>query len=179
METSPVRVSTNFGTDCRRLRMSAQMRDSRSPAPHALVTTLESLERELHAVDKQSAGPRFAALLHRQFVEIGRSGRWLTRDEVIDEITAAEVRPVVWSQDYAAAIVAPGCALLTYRSAHLLADGTLSRFCLRSSLWQQTASGWVLRFHQGTPTEAFEKADAREPRAPLRPLRRAARSRDA
>ena len=151
--------------------MSSEMRDSGSPAPYALVTSLEALERELHAVNKHSAGPRLEALLHRQFVEIGRSGRRFTRDEVIDEVLTSEDRPVVWSQDYGAFIVAPGCALLTYRSAHVLADGQLSQSSLRSSLWQQTASGWALRFHQATPTPAFEKADIRQPRGRVRPLR--------
>jgi hypothetical protein len=42
-------------------------------------------------------------------------------------------------------------ALLTYRSAHLLPDGSLTDHTLRSSLWSCSEVGWQLRFHQGTP----------------------------
>jgi hypothetical protein len=48
-------------------------------------------------------------------------------------------------------------ALLTYKSAHVDANGELSRHTLRSSLWQKMESRWQMRFHQATPTDAFLK----------------------
>ena len=47
--------------------------------------------------------------------------------------------------------------LLTYRSAHVEANQTLSRFSRRASLWRLTDLGWQMIYHQGTPTDAFDR----------------------
>jgi hypothetical protein len=120
--------------------------------------TLERLERELHTPEVRGAARRLAALLHPEFVEIGRSGRTYSRDEVLGEFSATPFEHVVWSQDYVASTVIAGVILLTYRTAHVGSDGALDQFTARASLWQQTPAGWQLRFHQGTPTEPFERA---------------------
>jgi hypothetical protein len=118
---------------------------------------LEGLERDLHTPQVRGSATRLALLLHPQFVEIGRSGRSYSREDVLGEFAEEEFVHVVWSQDYEAQEIAPGLVLLTYRSAHVANDGTLERYTARASLWQQTACGWQLRFHQGTPTEAFDR----------------------
>src|SRR3954453_16811424 len=51
-------------------------------------------------------------------------------------------------------VLADGIALLTYATANEDVDGNRSRHTLRSSVWVRTASGWQIRFHQGTPTSA-------------------------
>jgi hypothetical protein len=63
----------------------------------------------------------------------------------------------IWSQDFKVDIIAGDVALLTYRSAVANADGQLSHHALRSSLWQRSARGWQMRFHQGTATGAFAR----------------------
>jgi hypothetical protein len=63
----------------------------------------------------------------------------------------------VWAQDFSVAEIADGIALLTYRSAYVEETGELRRHALRTSLWQRTQRGWQMRFHQGTPTEPFDK----------------------
>jgi hypothetical protein len=60
-------------------------------------------------------------------------------------------------RDFVLEPLAEGCALLTYRSASITADGTLERHTNRSSVWQLTPEGWKMLFHQGTPTTPFEK----------------------
>ena len=97
-----------------------------------------------------------AELLHPQFREFGRSGTTYTREQVLAEFARTPQAYAVWSQDYAVEELAPDLALLTYRSAHINQSGGLERFTLRASLWQSGPGGWRIRFHQGTPTEAFE-----------------------
>jgi hypothetical protein len=57
----------------------------------------------------------------------------------------------VQSERFLVAELGSEIALLTYRSAHLLQDGSLTDHTLRSSLWSSSEVGWQLRFHQGTP----------------------------
>ncbi|HET6369798.1 MAG TPA: DUF4440 domain-containing protein, partial [Nitrospiria bacterium] len=64
----------------------------------------------------------------------------------------------VWSQDFQVEPLSQEAALLTYRSAHVNNEGELERHTNRASLWQLTEHGWQMFFHQGTPTEAFQKS---------------------
>ncbi len=65
----------------------------------------------------------------------------------------------IWSQNYRLEQLTADLALLTYRSAYVTASGVVERHALRASLWQLTGAGWQMRFHQGTPTEAFSMSD--------------------
>lgn len=93
-------------------------------------------------------------LLHPDFLECGRSGTRYTRDDILKELSAESILPVVHAQDFDLVILAENVALLTYLSAHVDAEGNLGRHALRSSLWVRTDVGWQMRFHQGTPTIA-------------------------
>jgi hypothetical protein len=75
----------------------------------------------------------------------------------LTEFSQASSPGVIWSQDYVLVKLDENFALLTYKSAHVDANGQLSRHTLRSSLWQKMQNGWQMRFHQGTPTDAFPK----------------------
>lgn len=84
----------------------------------------------------------------QDFVEFGRSGRVYTRAEII----RTDAHPIQ------AALPLPGLAfreldqntvLLTYNSEAVY-DG-VQEHARRSSIWTRTPSGWVMRFHQGTP----------------------------
>jgi hypothetical protein len=123
----------------------------------SLQDTLMALEVELHRGAVRADRARMDALLHPEFIEFGRSGAVWTRAATLDEFAApgaASSAPTIHAEDFVLRELTDSLALLTYRSAHLAPDGTRSRFTLRSSLWQRGASGWQLRFHQGTPTEA-------------------------
>jgi len=98
------------------------------------------LERHLLNPDVRGDAAALDALLHREFVEVGASGRRWTRAEVI----AALVADPHTSHDVQSLHVdelAHGIALVTYDLA-----GTR-----RMSLWVKEVTGWYLRYHQGTP----------------------------
>jgi hypothetical protein len=119
---------------------------------------LRDLEIELHQFSVRSNPERLDELLHVSFVEFGRSGRRYDKAGIIALLsTEAEDGPAPWSQDYALSELTEELAQITYRSAHIDDAGELSRHTLRSSLWQKTDGKWQVRFHQGTPTEAFAK----------------------
>lgn len=122
-----------------------------------LLELLRAQEIELHQTAVRHDPARLQALLHPAFEEFGRSGTVYSRDSIVAALLAESEGPAIWSQDYALTPLGDALAQLTYRSANLDASGRLSRFTLRSSLWQHTAAGWQMRFHQGTPTRRFAK----------------------
>ena len=121
----------------------------------ALLDLLTSLETELHRADVRRNETRTRELLHGHFVEIGRSGRSYSRDDILTELSDAQAAPPdIRADRFGLQVLEKNIALLTYRSAQVGKDGELRRFSLRSSVWMQTENGWQLRFHQGTPAEA-------------------------
>ena len=116
---------------------------------------VKHLEVELHLPEVRSDAKQIKILLHKSFVECGRSGRIYKRNDILEELSGDVVAAPVWSQDFAAKEISEGVILLTYLSAHINSDEELSRHTFRSSLWQQTPHGWQMKFHQGTPIDAF------------------------
>ncbi|UXH78075.1 nuclear transport factor 2 family protein [Roseateles amylovorans] len=125
----------------------------RDPVFHRLV----ALERTLHRPQVRRDRQRLDQLLHEQFVEIGYSGRRYTKVDLLVKLPAEradgnEIR----AQDFELNFLSPDLLLLAYRCAHRHPDGTMTRFSYCSSLWERQGGEWRLRFHQGTPTQAFE-----------------------
>ncbi|QDB79944.1 nuclear transport factor 2 family protein [Georgenia wutianyii] len=89
---------------------------------------------------------RLEPLLSADFTEIGQSGRWWGREEILAELTGESLPPgPATLTERAAREVGPGTLLLTYR----LDLGTgASR---RSSLWCEEDGAVRCVFHQGTP----------------------------
>jgi hypothetical protein len=123
----------------------------------SLLQHLHELEVALHQPELRRDPARLDELLHESFTEFGRSGRSYKRADILEFLRLEVTANPVWSQEFTVAEIAEGIALLTYKSAYVDADGELCRHTLRSSLWQRTARGWQMRFHQGTPTDAFAK----------------------
>lgn len=122
-----------------------------------LLQTLQALEVELHRTETRRELARLDALLHPDFEEYGRSGRRYSRAEILDAFQAnGDLTPIV-AWDFALARLGDELGLLTYKSAHVGPSGDLYRHTLRSSLWVHTATGWQMRFHQGTPTDQFQE----------------------
>jgi hypothetical protein len=122
----------------------------------ALLDQLRALEVELHQGATRANRARMNALLHADFTEVGRSGTVWTREATLDEFGspgAAAAAPRIHADQFALQRLGEELALLTYRSAHVAANGAFERLTLRSSIWQRTAQGWQLRFHQGTPAQ--------------------------
>ncbi|OYT93127.1 MAG: DUF4440 domain-containing protein [Burkholderiales bacterium PBB3] len=115
-----------------------------------LLIQLQALEVELHHPGVRCDRNRLEALLHSEFHEVGRSGRAYSRATIVNYLCAQESQPAVASDSFTVTELAAGVALLTYRSAHIGPDKTLSTHTLRSSVWVKTGVGWQLRYHQGT-----------------------------
>ena len=125
--------------------------------PETLLSILRTLERELQSPETRRDANRLNQLLHPDFREFGRSGTVYARTQLIALLANEPHAPEIHAQDFRVQSIAEGVALLTYKSAHVLPDGSLERHSLRSSLWLLAASGWQLGFHQGTPTEPFKR----------------------
>ena len=124
-----------------------------------LLSHLHALETALQNPAVRRDPAQLERLLHPRFREFGRSGRSYDRAAIVAWLTApaAAATPArVLSQDFHVEPLDDALALLTYRSAHVGADGRLQRHTLRSSIWRRGPHGWQMLFHQGTPTDAFE-----------------------
>ena len=121
-----------------------------------LTEELQRLEAELHHPGVPCTRERLEQLLHPDFHEVGRSGRPYTRATVISWLASQQTSPPVEATQHAATLLSANCALLTYRSAHRHPDGGLDRHTFRSSVWLQSAAGWRLYYHQGTPADTTD-----------------------
>jgi hypothetical protein len=125
--------------------------------PDSLLEDLRALEIALHQPGIRADRSRLAVLLHDDFVEIGRSGATFSKEDVITHLVAGrDDDATIIADGFLVRRIADHVALLTYRSARTRANGEYEAFTLRSSLWQRSHLGWQMRFHQGTPTAAFE-----------------------
>lgn len=100
--------------------------------------------------DVRASAALSSQLLDPEFVEFGASGtRWDLQSIIamMSSESPATASPVEVSE-MSAVVLAPGIVHLTYLSDRA------GRRARRSSLWRQTATGWRLYFHQGTPTDA-------------------------
>ncbi|MDN3921372.1 nuclear transport factor 2 family protein [Roseateles violae] len=122
-----------------------------TPDPSLLLQELQALEVELHHPGVRCSAERLEQLLHPDFHEVGRSGRRYERTTIVRFLAAQTAHPEVEPGEFAVALLGGSCALLTYRSAHRQADGSLGHHTHRASIWIRGSAGWQLRYHQGTP----------------------------
>lgn len=121
----------------------------------SLLEQLQALELELHHPGVRCSRERLQQLLHPDFHEVGRSGRAYDRATIIDFLCSQVVQPAVQSDGFVAVELASNVALLTYRSVQIMAGEQHTNHALRSSVWIKSATGWQLRYHQGTATSAL------------------------
>jgi hypothetical protein len=134
--------------------MPAGARRGGEMSASGLLEHLRSLEAELHHPGSDCTRERLETLLHPQFHEIGRSGRPYDRNTVVAYLwphRAPDYR--VEAFDHRVFELGDQDALLTYRSQHRGADGSVSHAAHRCSVWRRTAVGWQLFYHQGTPAD--------------------------
>ncbi len=111
--------------------------------------TVQTLERDLLRQEVRADAGRLGQLLHESFAEVGASGTWCSRDEVLERLPREPGLGPVDVHVLSATELGSSAVHLVYR----LAAG--DRTSLRSSLWvredSRTELGpWQLRFHQGT-----------------------------
>ncbi|MGN0062637.1 MAG: RNase H family protein [Nocardioides sp.] len=119
----------------------SSLEDEPVPARSA-VEEVVALERRLLDDEVRADRGEVAALLHPQWMEIGRSGRVWNRTEMLDTIgpigrVDLEVVDVIE--------VGADTVQLLWRAT------TEQGSTLRSSLWVRGRTGWQQVFHQGTP----------------------------
>jgi hypothetical protein len=119
-----------------------------------LLLILCTLETELLGPAARKDAKRLDEILHRDFIEFGRSGSTYTRAVIVDSLPREKMKSV-HAHDFRAELLARNVALLTYKSAEKLSDGSFDKYALRASVWKRGISGWQIVFHQGTPTAAF------------------------
>lgn len=124
-----------------------------------LLAELIELETALHSTEVRCSSEKLGALLHDSFQEVGYSGRRFDKQKILEAISGDQELTIIWSQDFELSTLSDGVALLSYRSARLEGGEQLSCHACRASVWVCSKGGdWQLRYHQGTPTHAFEKA---------------------
>lgn len=125
--------------------------------PETLAPLLIGLERELHDPAIRRDQARLHALIDPEYVEVGRSGRVYTKAAMVAHL--AEERPAqIHAEDFHVALLGADVALVTYRSALVEAGGALVDPTHRCSIWRRTQQGWLVRYHQGTPVPAGDRA---------------------
>ena len=127
---------------------------SEDPELAAVFAELVSREPIFHRPEYGTSRADFERMTAPDFWEVGASGRRYTREAVLAEL---EHR---YSAPYSDDLIAEGFAcrrlsgevyLLTY---NLLQDKV--RRTRRTTIWQRTADGWQIVFHQGTLIEAAD-----------------------
>ncbi len=118
---------------------------SLSKEDHTILTRLEEdMWREITRFDRTFQEQNFAA----DFFEFGRSGRVYTRDQNI-RLNSQPIRAVLPLQNLAIRLLDKNTAQITYNSQ--VEYNGIIEYARRSSIWSCIESGWVMRFHQGTP----------------------------
>ncbi len=107
------------------------------------IDRLRHLEEGMWATPTRSDRDWMDRHLAPGFHEVGRSGRRWTRDEIL-AAPVSEIDSLIPLPDFSVRQLSEDVVLVTYRS---VVAGLSS---LRSSIWRQSAEGWLLEFHQGT-----------------------------
>ena len=127
--------------------MSVRSEVSRTVAAELLHCELQLLSPKVRR-DRSRVG----ALLARDFVEFGASGRVWSREETLEELAREEGFEPPVMEDFRCRQLAEDLVLVTYRTVRGDTDADGQQMSLRSSLWSKQMKGWMLRFHQGTRT---------------------------
>jgi len=109
---------------------------------------LKAREPIFHRPELGTARADFERMAAADFWEVGASGRRYTRECVLDELERRYATPHedVWeASEFHCQRLASDLYLLTYT---LLQDK--ARLTRRTTIWQRSAEGWKIVFHQGT-----------------------------
>lgn len=121
-----------------------------------LLTELRALEEALLRSDLRKDSTQLDAILHSDFIEVGRSGRRYDKSEIMRFLLEEQPGQPMQASEFELRRLAEDCALLSYVSMKV--DGSESElsYTRRSSIWKRMSAGWQLIFHQGTATDLSE-----------------------
>jgi len=118
---------------------------------------LISQEIALHQFEVRKNEREISKLLHADFQEVGKSGRTFDYGSIVESIKLEEAPDyTVHSQDYEIIKLDGSAYLLLYKSALIDAQGRISSYAKRSSVWVKVGDVWKLRYHQGTLCQEFQ-----------------------
>ena len=109
---------------------------------------LESLEQELWRAETLLNKPRMGEIIAEDFFEFGKTGKRFERRDLL----AATFQPtdnVPPKPDFHVRLLSETIAQITYDSSST--QNGIVEHARRCSIWSRTDTGWVLRYHQGTP----------------------------
>jgi len=109
---------------------------------------LRRLEESLWRAETRFDRDHMNKVLAPDFLEFGRSGRVYRREDILND-PARPIHATLALAKFAVRSIAADVALVTYVSE--VTYGEVKEVANRSSLWSRHASGWSIRFHQGTP----------------------------
>jgi hypothetical protein len=118
------------------------------PELSEVLAELSRREPIFHRPELGTTRADFEKMTVEDFWEVGASGRRYSRAYVLDELEKRHALPHsdVWeTTDFHCRRLALDVYLLTYT---LLQDN--KRQTRRSTIWQRTAEGWKIVYHQGT-----------------------------
>lgn len=113
---------------------------------------LVELELSLHTKEVRSSRAALNDLLADEFREIGASGMYFGKQEVLDDLPE-EDGITIEATDIEFRQLSSEVAHITYRADFLRTNGKLLRTSYRTSVWKFNGLKWQMVFHQGTATE--------------------------
>lgn len=112
--------------------------------------TIRQLEESLWRAETRFDNALMNRVFADDFFEFGRSGKIYARSEMFSEPGACSpIRATLPLPDFRARHLSVDVVHVTYIS-EVISGGEVLRGN-RSSIWSRTPTGWILRFHQGTP----------------------------
>jgi len=117
------------------------------------------LELLLHTPEVRSDKNQLNSLLHDLYLEIGRSGKTYCKKDIVEKLPVEHLTLKIWAQEFSISEIGQDVVLVAYKSANIVASGDMENYSKRSSLWVRNGKHWQMRYHQGTPTDAFELDD--------------------
>ncbi|WP_084631290.1 nuclear transport factor 2 family protein [Demequina aestuarii] len=112
------------------------------------VLTLQALEEAMWRADTRFDMRFMDAVLAAEFIEVGRSGRTYTRDEIL-ALQSTEIDVDLPLTGFTAVAICEDVALVRYTSVPTKASRGEAH---RTSVWVNDGR-WRLRFHQATSTD--------------------------
>ncbi len=124
-------------------------------------------ELQLHLPEVRRSPAVACALVHPEYTEVGASGRWWNRADMLAAMAAEPPdSPAITATLVQASRLAADVILVTYISQ------AGPRRAHRSSVWLRGEAGWQVRYHQGTlAVSGTARPPGKTPSNALRPPR--------
>jgi len=131
--------------------MSSEPENDKGVAEATIAARIRECEEALLDSATRRQPELVLALLAEDFLEFGASGKSWNRRQIVNLLAVEEFSQRTM-ENFECRLIADGVALATYKAVRTDPMTDNRSVSLRSSLWTKESTGWLLRFHQGTPT---------------------------